>query len=192
VLGLVLVTAFAWAISSRSSVGGRHLDVGSSTSAGRRRVYGRRPLDRAVRVYCALGRMTQLKVLVAEADPETLRSLSREMRNLGFAVIEACDGSATWQLAMEHAPDLVIADLELPGMSGWEVYKRIRTYGATGGMFARTGFIMLCDTEAEMAVYRQIEGGPDRLLRTQVAVGDLVDSVRETLAIYGRSLPAGQ
>ena len=133
--------------------------------------------------------MTQLKVLVAEGDPETLKCLSRELRDLGFAVIEAGDGGATWQLAMQHAPELVIADLELPGMSGWEVYERIRAHG---GMFARTGFIMLCDTEAEMAMYRQIEGGPDRLLRTQVAVGDLIKSVRETLAIHGWSLPAGQ
>ena len=44
----------------------------------------------------------------------------------GYEVSLASDGEQAWALAQEHLPDLVILDVMMPGMSGWEVCRKIR------------------------------------------------------------------
>jgi DNA-binding response OmpR family regulator len=54
-------------------------------------------------------------------------------------VIEASDGDEAWRLARERLPDLVVLDVMMPGMSGWEVCRKIRQEAA----LAHTGVLML-------------------------------------------------
>ena len=54
-------------------------------------------------------------------------------------VIEASDGDEAWRLARERLPDLVVLDVMMPGMSGWEVCRKIRQDAA----LAHTGVLML-------------------------------------------------
>src|SRR5690242_5453950 len=86
---------------------------------------------------------TSLKVLVAEDEPAMLSLLARHLKNLGFTVFEASEGDVAWDLAQEIVPDLVILDVMMPGMSGWEICKRLKTHPPAGGPFTRTGVIML-------------------------------------------------
>src|SRR5580700_8094563 len=85
---------------------------------------------------------THLKVLIAEDEPAMLSLLCRHMRALGLSVVEASDGDAAWQKAQLHHPDLVLLDVMMPGMSGWEVCKRIKSPNADAA-FKATGVIML-------------------------------------------------
>src|SRR5258706_13994556 len=64
------------------------------------------------------------------------------MRSKGYNVIEAAEGDTALELAEAHLPDLVILDVMMPGMSGWEVCKRIKGPGADLA-FANTAVIML-------------------------------------------------
>ena len=84
-----------------------------------------------------------IRVLVAEDEPAMLSLVSRHLRGLGFQVIEASEGDAAWDLAQKHQPDLVILDVMMPGMSGWEICKRLKSHGSNGGQFSSTGVIML-------------------------------------------------
>ena len=54
-------------------------------------------------------------------------------------MIEASDGDEAWTLARERLPDLVVLDVMMPGMSGWEVCRKIRQDAA----LAHTGVLML-------------------------------------------------
>ena len=83
-----------------------------------------------------------LTVLVAEDEPAMLSLVGRHIRNLGAVVIEASDGDRAWELAQKHHPDLILLDVMMPGMSGWEVCKRVKG-PVTGKDFTRTGVIML-------------------------------------------------
>src|SRR5260221_5034523 len=65
-------------------------------------------------------------VLVADDEPSTLALVASHVRSRGYKVLEASDGDQAWQLAHEHLPDLVILDVMMPGMSGWEVCRKIR------------------------------------------------------------------
>src|SRR6476469_8556698 len=78
-------------------------------------------------------------VLVADDEPSTLALVASHVRSKGFKVLEASDGDQAWQLAHEHLPNLVILDVMMPGMSGWEVCRKIREAVS----LAHTGVIML-------------------------------------------------
>jgi DNA-binding response OmpR family regulator len=78
-------------------------------------------------------------VLVADDEPSTLALLGRHLRLKGYSVLEATDGDEAWELAHEHLPHLVVLDVMMPGMSGWEVCRKIREAVS----LAHTGVIML-------------------------------------------------
>jgi CheY-like chemotaxis protein len=65
--------------------------------------------------------------------------LASHLRSSGYSVLEASDGDQAWELAHEHLPHLVILDVMMPGMSGWEVCRKIREAVS----LAHTGVIML-------------------------------------------------
>ena len=82
---------------------------------------------------------SKIVVLIADDEPSTVAMLSSHLRSGGYAVLEASDGDQAWELAHEHLPHLVILDVMMPGMSGWEVCRKIREAVS----LAHTGVIML-------------------------------------------------
>ena len=68
----------------------------------------------------------QLKALVAEDEPAMLSLNAGFLRQKGFHVTEASDGERAWDLAESGRFDLVLLDVMMPGMSGWEVCKRVK------------------------------------------------------------------
>jgi DNA-binding response OmpR family regulator len=80
-------------------------------------------------------------VLVADDEPQMLELVTRHLRSINpkLEVIEASDGDDAWRLARERLPDLVVLDVMMPGMSGWEVCRKIRQDAA----LAHTGVLML-------------------------------------------------
>jgi DNA-binding response OmpR family regulator len=70
-----------------------------------------------------------------------LELVTRHLRSIEpkLEVIEASDGDEAWRLARERLPDLVVLDVMMPGMSGWEVCRKIRQDAA----LAHTGVVML-------------------------------------------------
>jgi DNA-binding response OmpR family regulator len=81
-------------------------------------------------------------VLVADDEPTMLELVARHLRSIEqpkLEVIEASDGDEAWKLARERLPDLVVLDVMMPGMSGWEVCRKIRQEAG----LAHTGVLML-------------------------------------------------
>jgi DNA-binding response OmpR family regulator len=68
-------------------------------------------------------------VLIVEDDPVILRGLNENFRYERYDVLTATDGHAGYLLALEKRPDLVILDLTLPSMSGFEVCRKLRHEG---------------------------------------------------------------
>ena len=65
-------------------------------------------------------------ILVVEDDPETAALVALYLEREGFDTQVARDGSEALSLAERHGPVLVILDLMLPRMDGWEVFRRLR------------------------------------------------------------------
>ena len=78
-------------------------------------------------------------LLIADDDPEILGLLSLRFAKAGFDVIEAADGLATLRQARERRPDVLILDVMMPGRTGWEVARELRS----DEQLANVGIVML-------------------------------------------------
>lgn len=109
------------------------------------------------------------RILVVEDDPAILRGLADSLRRESYEVLTALDGEAAWHLVEHKSPDLVILDLMLPKLSGYEVCRKMRNKGI--------------GTPILMLTARGEEG--DRVLGLDLGADDYVAkpfSLRELLA----------
>ncbi|WIG59055.1 MAG: Two-component transcriptional response regulator, OmpR family [Ktedonobacterales bacterium] len=72
-----------------------------------------------------------MKILVVDDDLELLGLIGFALRSAGYFVVEAQDGTRALEVFEREQPDLVILDVNLPGMNGFEVCKRIRAQDTT-------------------------------------------------------------
>ena len=77
-------------------------------------------------------------VLIVEDDPAILRGLSLSLRAERYDVLTASDGETGYRLAGTKKPDLLILDLMLPGMGGFEICRRLRAEGFSAPILVLT------------------------------------------------------
>jgi DNA-binding response OmpR family regulator len=65
-------------------------------------------------------------VLVADDDPQILSMVAMRLGSRGYKVIEARDGAEAMKLCRAERPDLVVLDVMMPQMNGWEVARALR------------------------------------------------------------------
>ena len=125
--------------------------------------------------------MNPNRILVVEDNPKNLKLVTDVLTHWGYVVIEATTGEDGVRLAGEESPDLVLMDLQLPGIDGMEALRRIRAAG--GGrqvpVGAVTPFAMARDRE------RVFDGGFDGYVEKPISVRDLRDQVRDFLQLGG-------
>jgi DNA-binding response OmpR family regulator len=117
-------------------------------------------------------------VLIADDEPSTVAMLSSHLRSKGYSVLEAADGDQAWELAHEHLPHLVLLDVMMPGMSGWEVCRKIREAVS----LAHTGVIMLTGIGENLNEMTSPLYGADAHLDKPFDFGDLDEAIEATLA----------
>jgi DNA-binding response OmpR family regulator len=66
------------------------------------------------------------KILVVDDDPDTVKYISIFLKSQGYEVLEALDGMTALKLAHERHPDVVILDVMMPNLDGYEVARRLR------------------------------------------------------------------
>jgi len=66
-------------------------------------------------------------ILVVEDDEANQELVLRFLRRSGYQVLLAADGNAGIHAARQHVPDLILMDLGLPGLDGWEAAQRIKS-----------------------------------------------------------------
>jgi DNA-binding response OmpR family regulator len=72
-----------------------------------------------------------MKVLIAEDEQDTLELLSVFFKGKGHEVVGASDGVGTMDLLEQESPDLVLLDIRMPRLNGWEVLEKVRRRGDT-------------------------------------------------------------
>ena len=117
-------------------------------------------------------------VLVADDEPSTLALVSGHLRTRGYKVIEATDGDQAWELAYEHLPHVVVLDVMMPGMSGWEVCRKIREAVS----LAHTGVVMLTGIGENLNEMTSPLYGADAYIDKPFDFRELDAKIRETLA----------
>src|SRR4051812_27929066 len=124
-------------------------------------------------------------VLVADDEPGMLALVGQHIKTMGYRVLEASDGEQAWSLAQEHLPDLVILDVMMPGMSGWEVCRKIREDIA----LAHTAIIMLTGIGENLNELTSPLYGADSYIDKPFAFPELDEKVRGALTKRRGSRP---
>jgi len=93
------------------------------------------------------------RILVVEDNEKNRYLIGFILRKNGYEVIEALTGEKGIELAIKENPDLVLMDVQLPGIDGLETTKRIRESEADGGLpiVALTSYAMTGDREKALA-----------------------------------------
>lgn len=93
------------------------------------------------------------KLLLVEDNPENRDMLSRRLIRRGFDLCFAENGAEAVARALEHKPDLVLMDLSLPVMDGWEATRKIKADPQTSDIpvIALTAHAMAGDRERALA-----------------------------------------
>ncbi|MDR5858793.1 response regulator [Halomonas eurihalina] len=117
------------------------------------------------------------RVLVVDDEPNIVLSLEFLMEQAGFEVTTAEDGETALRLIAEGAPDLVLLDISLPGIGGFEVLERLRSDPA----HRHLSIIMLTAHGREVEREKGLALGADDYITKPFSTRTLVDKVRALL-----------
>jgi two-component system response regulator MprA len=112
------------------------------------------------------------RVLVVEDDAAVRRMLERSLGAEGFEVAAAADGGTALALAEAAVPDLVVLDVAMPGLDGFEVCRRLRAKGLIGGV------LMLTARDSVEDRVRGLESGADDYVVKPFAIAEVVARLR--------------
>ena len=115
------------------------------------------------------------KILIVEDDPGIQLSLKDEFESEGYDVLAANDGEIGFNMILDKEPDLVILDIMLPGLDGYEVCKRLRSEGNN------TPVIMLTVKDKEIDKVLGLEFGADDYVTKPFSLRELLARVKSVL-----------
>jgi two-component system cell cycle response regulator DivK len=122
--------------------------------------------------------MADERILVVEDNEMNMKLFRDVLVASGFRALEATTGGEAIELAVEHAPDLVLLDIQLPDADGVDILRRLRTDGRTSAIpvLAVTAQAMHGDRE------RFLAAGFDGYVSKPVNIGELIGTVRQHCA----------
>jgi two-component system cell cycle response regulator DivK len=117
------------------------------------------------------------RILVVEDDADNRRIVVKVLTTAGHEMLEATDGASAIAVARREHPDVIIMDLALPGIDGWEASRRLKADPETADIpiIALTAFAMRGDEE------RAREAGCDAYLSKPCRPQAIRDAVRRFL-----------
>lgn len=118
------------------------------------------------------------KILLVEDDLRLREIYSQRLTAEGHEVVEAGDGAQALSALSQQMPDLVIADVMMPNVSGFTMLQTIKTNEATSGIRV---ILMTALSQPEDKVHGQQLGANRYLVKSQVTLDDLVEVTQEVL-----------
>jgi two-component system KDP operon response regulator KdpE len=113
-------------------------------------------------------------ILIVEDEPEFAALLERWITQSGYAALHARTGPEALRSFYERHPDLVVLDVSLPGLDGWQVIERIRE-------FSRVPIIMATARGAETDKIRGLKLGADDYITKPLSLPELMARIEAAL-----------
>ncbi len=128
-----------------------------------------------------MGRQDMVRVLLVEDNEMNRDMLSRRLGRKGFEVVMAEDGAQALEMAISEAPALILMDMNLPVIDGWEATRRLKAQTATAAIpvIGLTAHAMDGDRE------RCLQAGCDDYDTKPVDLARLLDKMASQLARCG-------
>ncbi|HKX05537.1 MAG TPA: response regulator transcription factor [Methylomirabilota bacterium] len=115
------------------------------------------------------------RILIVDDEPEMVRGLEDNLRFEGYQTVAAPDGRRGLALALSEAPDLILLDVMMPGMSGWDLCREIRRRGLD------VPVIMLTARGEEVDRVLGLELGADDYVTKPFSLRELMARIRAVL-----------
>ncbi len=117
------------------------------------------------------------KILIVDDEKDIVRMIDYSLRKEGFCTCAAYDGEEALEAAASEKPSLMVLDVMLPGMSGWEVCRRLRADTVT----SRIPVIMLTAKAQEADKIVGLELGADDYMTKPFSPRELVARIKAVL-----------
>lgn len=143
--------------------------------------YCSKPLDRArllETVQGLLGNATETRILVVDDDPHILAGITQMLSSRGYHVLAARDGLEAVVKARDERPSLLVLDLYMPEMDGFEVIRRLRTWDET----ARMPIVVLTASDIALDEARVSKLGAEVFLSKPFSEQALTQAVHDVLS----------
>ncbi len=127
--------------------------------------------------------MLKLSILAVDDSPVITEMIGDAFKDEGYKVLTAQDGSEALKIALEENPDIIIADIAMPGMDGWELCSQIRSHPFTSFI----PFIFLTSRAEAPDRIRGLQLGADDYLTKPFEMAELIARVK---LIFQRILKA--
>ena len=115
------------------------------------------------------------RILIVDDEPEMLRGLEDNLQFEGYQTVTAGDGRKGLALALSEAPDLILLDVMMPGMSGWDLCRELRRRGLD------VPVIMLTARGEEVDRVLGLELGADDYVTKPFSLRELMARIRAVL-----------
>ena len=115
------------------------------------------------------------KILFIEDESALQKTLGESLRQEGFEVVSALDGELGLNLAKTKNPDLILLDLMLPKMNGFEVLKQLKSLEETKNI----SVIVLTNLEGVGEIDKVLElGATTYLVKAQYSLDEMVEKIK--------------
>lgn len=126
--------------------------------------------------------MSTKRILIADDETHVTHVVGAKLRKCGYEVLVASDGEEALKMAQEHLPDLIITDLQMPYLSGFEIALRLMERPETSGtpvmLLTARGYV-LDSTELASTNIKAVMAKPFSVTSLLASVEQLLGSTIE-------------
>jgi CheY-like chemotaxis protein len=127
-------------------------------------------------------------VLIADEDAAFRKYLAMPLAAQGFQIYEAADGSAAWQLAVQNRPWMILADISMPEVDGFEFCRRVRNHP----LLARMPLLFISGSDKYKERYRALQIGADDFLSKNMPIRELLMRIQLLMTRYSDLSASGE
>jgi DNA-binding response OmpR family regulator len=128
------------------------------------------------------------RILIAEDNPEGAELLEAYLDGTDYEVDTACDGEDTLRKVQSSRPDLILLDVMMPKISGFEVCKRLKANPDTSGIV----ILMITALDQQHDIGRAVEAGTNDFLTKPINKTELLLRIKAALQSRQQKAPLDQ
>jgi DNA-binding response OmpR family regulator len=123
------------------------------------------------------------KIVIAEDEPDIRELIAFTLRFAGYDVVAGANGEEAYHLAQKEKPDLVMLDVRMPKMTGYEACRAIKADDA----IKHIPVVFLSAKGQESEIQTGIDAGAEEYLLKPFAPDHLTERIRSILAKHGKA-----